>query len=103
MTAPDPNDPHPRPFSFRLPRPLWIGVAAIVIVVVALGLRVSVPIYRQEEVLQEIQRLGGKIKSRPGGPQWLRDRLGYERADILDEVIFVSLCDRRAADATVAR
>jgi hypothetical protein len=103
MSATDPITPEPHRFSIRLLRPAWIGLATVVLVVVAVGLRVSLPIYRQQKVVQEIQRLGGKIKSRPAGPQWLRDQLGYELAELLNEVTFVSLSDTHAVDATVAR
>ena len=53
MSATDPTLPELRRFSIRLPRPLWIGLAAIVLVVVAVGLRVGVPIYRQQVALWE--------------------------------------------------
>src|SRR5438874_2664031 len=95
--------PVPGRVSIWLPRPLWIGVATIALVIVAVGLRIGMPIYRQQVVIQEIEQLGGKIESRHAGPQWLRDRLGYERAELLDEVFSVSLSDTRATDATVAR
>jgi hypothetical protein len=88
--------PEPRRFSVRLPRPLWIGIAALVMIGSAVALQFGLPVYRQQTAIHEIERLGGQIKSRPRGPRWLRDRLGYDNAELLNVVFFVALsntCD----------
>ena len=70
----------------HLPRPLWIGVAAVVLIVASVGLGTFVPYYRQQVALREIERLGGIMKIEPGGPEWLRQRLGNERMKVFDKI-----------------
>src|SRR5215471_5300498 len=103
MATTDSGPSECRRFSIRLPRPLWIGVATVTLIVVAALSAIALPIYRQQATIRDIQLLRGKTQSRQAGPRWLRDRLGYERAELLDKVFFVSLSDTAADDGIVAR
>ncbi len=91
-----------RHFSIPLPRLLWIGLATAVLVVVAVTMKFGLPIYRQQLAIREIERLGGLVDTRPGGPQWLRDRVGDARMKLLDEVITIHLDSSQVTDAGLA-
>lgn len=95
-----PHEPHR--LSIPLPRPLWIGLATLVLVVTALLVQFGVPIYRQESALREIKRVGGHVETLPGGPQWLRDRVGDERMKLFDKVTGVALSGTKVTDAKLA-
>jgi len=71
MAHTDSVTPEPRRFSIRLPRPLWIAMATFAVVVVTVGLRLGVPIYRQQVAVREIELLGGTVRTLPRGPEWL--------------------------------
>jgi len=103
MVASDPLPPEPRRFSIRLPRPFWLGMATVVLVVVAAGLRIGVPIYRQQAAVREIERADPKsyILRRPRGPTWLRDWVGEERMEPFDDVVTLSIDTKANTDATL--
>jgi hypothetical protein len=101
MPATNPVTPEPRRSSIRQPRPLWIGVAAMVLLVAGGGLRIALPIYRQQTAIREIERLGGHVECARGGPDWLRERLGDEPMKLFDTVTQVSLSDTAASDETL--
>lgn len=84
-----------------MPRPLWVALAAVVLFVLGTGLRIGMPIYRQRAAIGKIQKLGGNVEVRAAGPAWLRELLGHEREELLDEVVAVNLADRHATDATL--
>src|SRR5260221_9343624 len=95
------ESPDPRRFSIRLPRPLWIGLTAVVVFGVAGGLWIGAPIYRKQMVIREIERLGGAVRTQPGGPEWLRGRMADKRITLFDDVVAVYLEDTRATDVTL--
>jgi hypothetical protein len=97
-----PPTPEPCRRLIRLPRPLWIGVVTVLLIVVALGLRIGIPIYRQQVAIREIQRLGGVVQFRARGPIWLRERIPARFNELFGEVDFVSLSETSATDATLA-
>lgn len=66
-------------------------VATVVLVVVAIALPVGVPIWRQQVLLHEIERLGGLYYTSPRGPDWLRQWIGEEQMAALDDVVRVEL------------
>jgi hypothetical protein len=86
ISGPDSIAPDSRPFSMRLPRPLWIGLATILLVVVGVGLRFGVPLYQRRSAIREIGHFNGTVQVRhPRGPQWLREWIGHERMEWIDE------------------
>ena len=88
----------------RLPRPLWIGLAAVAVIVLAVGLRVGLPIYRQQVAVGEIERLGGWVFTAPRTPEWLYDllyRMNQGLGERSDVVISVCLDHREATDGTL--
>ncbi len=76
---PTPAPSVPNRFLIRLPRPFWIGIAAVVIVASAIGVVVGLPAYRQQVAIREIERVGGRIETRPLGPTWLREAIGAKK------------------------
>ena len=58
ITEPHLISSEPRGPALRLPRPLWFGLAALVLVIAALGIRIGVPIYRQQAAIREIESGG---------------------------------------------
>src|SRR5262245_53886579 len=85
--------PEPSHVSIRLPRPLWLGLATLVMVVVATGLRFGIPVWRQQAAVSAIEALGGSVQIEPGGPAWLRDRIGIENMKFFDRVVMANLHD----------
>src|SRR5947209_1949698 len=102
MAASHPVTPDSSGFSIRLPRPLWIGMATVVLVVVAVGLRIAMPVWQQHIAVELIERVGGHVDTRHGGPEWLRQRLGDERMSAFDRVTGIHLAGTQATDATLA-
>jgi len=91
MATTDPLPPEPRRFSIRLPRPLWIGVAAVVMAMLVIGLKIGLPIYREQTALREIQRLGGSIVMHPRGPAWFQRLVESERLNDLAGPTFMQV------------
>lgn len=91
-----------RPFSMRLPSPLSVGLATVVLIVAAIGLRIGIPIYREQAAIREIKRLGGWVETLQGGPGWLRSILGNDRMARFDNVFAVNLAGTPANDETCA-
>src|SRR5258708_32887213 len=88
--------------SIRPPRPLWIALATVVLVVVGAGLRIGLPIYRQQVAIREIERVGGRVEMQAGGPEWLRGHLSVDLQKFLDEVVAINLTNEKVTDATLA-
>jgi hypothetical protein len=104
--APNPAPAESRRFPLRVPRPLWIGIAAAVVVVISLGLRVGLPIYRQQVAIAEIERVGGVVFTQPCGPEWLESLLYGIDQDLGDRLVTVSavcLDGRPVTDRTLER
>ena len=91
MPGTDPITPDSRRCSVSLPRPLWIAVTALILIVVAALLSALMPAYRHRAAIRELEAVGGKVRIRPGGPDWLRRSIGNERMAIFDQAEFVSL------------
>jgi hypothetical protein len=85
MSATDSITPEQRRLSVRVPQPLWIGLAAGLLTVIAAGLRVGLPIYRQQVAIREIERVGGVVDRRPG-KSWIHNWLSDERLSWFDEI-----------------
>lgn len=102
MAATDPITPEPRRFAMRLPGPLWIGLATVVFAVMGVGLGFGVPAYRQHQAIVAIQRLGGQVNTKSRGPTWVRNLIGDERMEPIDEVTSFSLGGTTIHDADLA-
>src|SRR5262245_38107229 len=101
MAATDPAPREPRRFSIQVPRPFWIGLTTIGLVVAGVTLRIGLPIYRQRAAVREIWGVGGYLQTSPGGPQWLRERVGDEWMKSFDEVDQVHLRGEKVTDSTL--
>ena len=75
----------------------------IVLVAAAVGIYFGIPVYRQQTMIQEIERLGGWVGAREGGPEWLREKLGHERMKGFDEIRAVSVGGTEFDDTSLAR
>src|SRR5262245_24633536 len=97
-TIPDQIPAERRGISLQLPRPLWIGLATALAVAVAVGVQVVVPMWREQTAIREIRRVGGRRQIEPGGPDWLRKRVGDEWMAVFDRVVKVELTVKSARD-----
>lgn len=80
------------PKKFSVLRRRWRLVAAMALLgVAALWLHFGAPVYRQQQAIGTIQRAGGWVGAREGGPEWLREKVGHERMTGFDEIRAVSL------------
>ena len=65
-------------------------VAILVLLGTGSSLWIGIQAYRQHAAVHEIEQLGGTIiEWHPRGPEWLRERVGYERMGPFDEVLEV--------------
>lgn len=69
----------------RVPHPLWLAVATAVLVVGAVGLCFGVPLCRHHQAVRQIERRA-TLSVEPGGPRWLRARIGDGRMKFFDQV-----------------
>lgn len=85
----------PLPSSARLfltsGRAFWILIAGILVIVAAFAVRWGLPIHRQYAAIRALEEQWGVVQTKPGGPQWLRDRLGDEWMRPFDEAWHVRL------------
>ena len=56
---------------------------------VSLALTFLVPAYRQLALIERIEAGGGKVKTEPVGPEWVRNLLGEEMMRGFDDVVDV--------------
>ena len=89
------NEPKRR---FRIPPPGVLLAVALVLAVIAVGLSVWLPYQREQVAIREIERLGGTVFPKLGGPTWLRDLVGDEWMVGFDRVLGVSLDVTRVSD-----
>jgi hypothetical protein len=75
--------------KLRVPRVIWIAVPTFVLVVVSLGLAIGFPIYRYLRAVTEIERRGGWVRTRDGGPSWLRPWIKDEHMKVFDQAFHV--------------
>src|SRR5438067_1540438 len=96
MFGPETSSPA---MKFRLPRPLWFAIPTVLLVVAAVGLRVGVPIYRQQRAIRAIRQAEGQIDAEPFGPDWLSDWISNEQRKDLGRVTAVRVSGERFTDA----
>src|SRR5262245_53151139 len=74
-----------------------------ILVLVGFGsaLWVGWPGYRQYAAIQEIERLGGRVESRPAGPRWARNLVGDVSRKMFADVHGVVLHGKTANDDTL--
>ncbi len=83
-------------------RSAWFLVVTLFLLVVAVALRLGLPLYRKNSAIREFRRMGGSVQTVPGGPEWLRRRIGDDRMRFFDEVVFVHLGGTAATDADIS-
>src|SRR5262245_32955480 len=99
-----------RRVATRASRPLWIGLATILLVVLYGGLRIGIPIYRQQVAIREIGKQRGFVESYDPIPNWIvrlitiwpaLHTLESERV-VLRDVHLFDLCDGPGDDGALA-
>src|SRR3977135_2036263 len=90
--APDPTRPAPHSFPIQLPLPVWILMAVVVFVFFAILQWDPLPRYRERAARREIERVGGRIETRPREPS-LKDA---------GALVEVALNDSQATNGTLA-
>ena len=78
-------------------------VLAVVLLLLAGGSLavIGIPIWRQRSAIVEIERVGGTVRTVPGGPTWLRQFVGGDWMWYFDDVVHVTLDDPRATNASL--
>jgi hypothetical protein len=103
VSIPDPTSGKPPPARRWIPQSLQLFVAVLVILGVASISFVGVPAYHQQAAIREIERVGGRFRTNPIGPAWLRGLVGNQWMKAFDEVVEVDLSTQQATDATLSR
>jgi hypothetical protein len=70
------DSPPPRS---RLPHWGWFLLTAIVLVVGFAGLSIWLPSYREQQVIQRVEELGGRVETKTDNPDWLKKLVGEDR------------------------
>src|SRR5258708_2241571 len=85
--------------SFALSRWPWLFVPAILLLAAALVVQIWLPGHQQRAAIRAIEQARGRVVIEPGGPQWLRDRIGDARmAPLFDSVVEINLDGREFND-----
>ena len=63
------------------------------------GTKIGLSQHRQQTAIAEIERLGGVVSLRNGGPDWLRRIVGNKSMRFFDGVYLVNLRDTQATDS----
>ncbi len=101
-TMPSTILPEPSRFSIRLPHWGWLLLGTVVPAVGYAGLSVWLPYQREQQVIQMIEGLGGKVATQTGGPDWLRKHVGENRikqVKVFERVVEVNLARTMVSDA----
>ena len=87
----------------RRSRRLWwsLGIGGLLLVFVA-GLLAWWPWHRQMQFLAKVDRLGGSVRTKPVGPEWLRSIVGKEVMAGFDDVERLNLFATQITDAELA-
>lgn len=80
----------------RFPRLFSLVVASALLIIALTALTTST---RQHAAIAEITRLGGKVQTTQGGPDWLRRLVGHRLMSIFDRATVVNLSDTETTDA----
>jgi len=103
-----PAGPASDPTTDKPPRPRrWIPLSLkmFVLILGTMTVWTGIRAYRQYVAIREIERLDGYVATtRPRGPQWLRDWVGYKRYRFCEDVDFPRIDEPTAAvtEATLA-
>lgn len=76
----------------------WWIFAGLALCLVLIALRFGLPVWQRASFLDDIQAIGGSVKTSPGGPVWLRELLGDSAMRGFDEVWSLGLPGERRAD-----
>ena len=105
-----PETANPDPATDTPPRPRrWIPVSVrlLVLLIPFLGIVgytwIAVRAYTNAAVINEIERLGGEVSTRPCTPEWLQQQASGDWIMLLDDVVTVRLGYARVTDAWLAR
>ena len=90
----------------RMPLSLRIFAAILVVLLVGSVLSVWVPYYREQLVIQMIERRGGGVDTEICAPNWLRQLVSDDpirKCEIFERVFSVDLDETRITDAEIAQ
>jgi hypothetical protein len=93
--------PEPRRFSIRLPHWGWCLLATIFLVIGFVGLSVWLPWYREQVLIQEVEKQGGSIETEIDAPEWLLKLIGERlitNLRVFERVVVVDLEDTAISD-----
>jgi hypothetical protein len=78
---------HSAPFRFRLPHWGWFALSTVVLASAAVALSIWLPYYREQQIVQRIERWGGSVEQvEKRGPDWLRRIVGEIPMQVFDRV-----------------
>lgn len=102
MELSNPHQPKSRFGSGQIPHWGWGLLATVVLVVVGTALRFGIPIYRQHQVIREVEVLGGWVSTVKGGPDCLRRQVGDDWMKVFDDVNGIHLDHVQVTDTELA-
>lgn len=82
------------------PRPVWLLLAVTALAVVWGGMGAA-RVYQHHAALGEMHRRGVKMNVVPGGPDWLREKVHFQRMDLFDEPISLDFEGLQTTDDTL--
>src|SRR5713101_689952 len=77
--------------SIHIPNPGWLLFYGVILCAALLALRIGVPYLSRASFIADVEKLGGNVTSRAGGPEWLRHLVGDEGMRGFDEVVGINL------------
>ena len=103
--VPNPTPPEPRRFPVRLPHWGWFLLGTALLLVGYAGLSIWLPHYREQQIIQKINRWGGAAETKTSGPEWLRKLIGEVRLQdckVFDRITKVNLSETAIPDSGIA-
>jgi Leucine-rich repeat (LRR) protein len=85
--------------KLRVSHRVCLVLAVLVLSAIAVGSRIRLSQHRQQTAIAEIEKLGGVVSLKNGGPDWLRRIVGNETMRCFDGVYLVNLSETQAADS----
>src|SRR5690242_11293003 len=101
-STPDPTTAKPSRPPRWIPMSLRMFVVILALLCVGSSLSIGVPAYRKHVAIRDVEILGGRVRTRRGGPDWLRQYVEKMRTRAFDTVFGVEFVDTQISDVDLA-